>query len=454
MTVRVLSRSQWLPRPLAEVFSFFQTPANLAKLTPPWLGFHVLTPEPLEMRPGAVFDYTVRPLGFPQYWRTLIESYDPPRSFVDTQVKGPYKLWHHTHRFEAENGGTRVTDEVRYELPFQPFGELAAGEIARRLEEIFAYRELATAALFRPQGGSMKVVIAGGSGWIGRDVSRALIRDGHRVVVLSRSGAPSRIPGVETRGWLAPEASGWENELADADAVINLCGEGVADGPWTASRRRRLVDSRLDPTKLLVDALARAEKRRRVLINASAVGYYPQGVQRVLAESDAPGTGFLSDLCVRWEKEARRAESADTRVVLLRIGVVLGQGGGALGRMLLPFKLGLGGRLGDGRQGFPWVHLDDVSGLILAALTDERLKGPVNAVGPEPVTNAQFTAALGAALHRPTPFPVPAFALKLALGDMSTLLLGSQVIAPAAAAGAGYRFKHEKLSDALADAAR
>lgn len=454
MSVRTLRRTQWLPRPRAEVFAFFQNPANLAKLTPPWLGFHVLTPQPLEMRAGAIFDYRVSPLGFPQYWRTLIESYDAPNSFVDTQLKGPYKLWHHTHRFEDKDGGTLITDEVRYELPFQPFGELAAGEIERRLDVIFAYRESAVAAMFKPKEGSMKIVIAGGNGWIGRDLSRALINAGHDVVVLSRTGAASRVPGVRTRSWLVADAGGWENELEGADAVVNLCGEGVADGPWTVARRGRLLHSRLTPTRALVEALGRVEKKPPVLINASAVGWYAQAGERLQAETDAAGPGFLSDLCVRWENEARPAEKLGLRVVVLRIGVVLGRDGGALARMLLPFKLALGGRLGDGRQHFPWVHLDDVTGLILESIANERLRGPVNAVGPELATNAEFTAALGKALRRPTPFPVPAAALKLMLGEMSSLLLGSLKIVPAAAVGAGYRFKHPRLEDALAATVR
>ncbi len=233
MRVRTLRRTQWVPRPRAEVFAFFQDPGNLAELTPPWLGFHVLTPSPLQMRAGAVFDYRVSPLGFPQYWRTLIESYDPPDAFVDTQLSGPYKLWRHTHRFEDKDGGTLITDEVRYALPFQPFGELAAGEVERRLDAIFAYRRTAVAALFKPKGGSMKIVIAGGSGWIGKDLSRALVDAGHHVVVLSRTGAAGPVPGVRSRAWLAD--SGWEAELEGADAVVNLCGEGVADGPWTAT---------------------------------------------------------------------------------------------------------------------------------------------------------------------------------------------------------------------------
>lgn len=452
MSVRVLRRSQWLPRPRAEVFAFFQTPENLARLTPPWLGFEVLTPGPLELRAGARFEYRVRPLGFPQRWTTLIESCDAPHGFVDTQIKGPYKSWRHEHRFEDENGGTRVIDEVRYELPFAPFGELAARDVSRRLDAIFAYREDAAAALFKPQG-SLKIVIAGGTGWIGRDLSRVLVRAGHSVVLLTRAGLPSRIPGVETRCWLAPESSGWHGELEGADAVVNLCGEGVADGLWTAARRRTLVESRLNPTRALVDAIGRATVKPRVLINASAVGYYGHG-DALQDEASGPGAGYLADLCARWESEASVAQKQGLRVVRLRIGVVLGRDGGALARMLPPFKLAAGGRLGDGRQYFPWVHLDDVTGLIVAALTNERLSGAVNAVAPGTATNAEFTAALGRALRRPTPFPVPAGALRLLLGDMASLLLGSHKIAPAAALAAGYRFKHPRLEEALAAVVR
>ncbi len=216
------------------------------------------------------------------------------------------------------------------------------------------------------------------------------------------------------------------------------------------ARRARLLSSRAGPTRALVAALGRVEKRPPVLINASAVGWYAQDVARLQTEADPAGTSFLADLCVRWENEAREAEKLGLRVVLLRIGVVLGRDGGALSRMLVPFKLALGGRLGDGRQYLPWVHLDDVTGLIVHAIADKRLRGPVNAVAPEPATNAEFTTALGKALRRPTPFPVPAFMLRLLLGEMSSLLLGSHRIAPAAAVGAGYSFKHPRLEDALA----
>ena len=443
MKERVLVRTQWVGRPLEEVFAFFEDPSNLKKLTPADLGFEITTPGPIAMKAGALIDYVVRPFGVPCRWRTRIETYDRPRSFSDVQEKGPYALWHHTHEFASERGGTRMTDTVRYRLPLEPFGAVAAPFVERELERIFDFRAAAVSALFPARGGtSMKVVIAGGSGFIGRRLARALRERGDQATVLSRR------PGPDAVVWNPADPASCRAALEGADAVVNLCGAGVADRPWTEGRRRELVDSRLGPTKALVDALAAAASKPKVLVNASAVGFY--GWEGAAVDESAPAaSGFLADLCARWEKEASRAESAGVRTVLLRIGVVLGAEGGALGRMLLPFKLGLGGRLGDGRQSFPWIHADDMVGMILAALDDVRWRGPVNAVAPEAADNAAFTKALGAALGRPTIFPVPAFVLRTALGDLSGLLLDGREVRPEAARRLGYAFKHPALAPAL-----
>lgn len=442
MNERVLVRTQWVPRPLEEVFAFFENPENLEKLTPSDLGFEILSPRPIEMRAGALIDYIVRPFGVPCRWRTRIETYDRLRSFSDVQERGPYALWHHTHEFAAERGGTRMTDTVRYRLPLAPFSAVAVPLVEKELERIFEFRAEVVSALFPSRGEkSMKIVIAGGTGFIGRRLARALRERGDAVAVLSRRERPGVV------AWNPSDPASVDAALAGADAVVNLCGAGVADRPWTAARRRELVDSRLVPTKALVDALGRATRKPKVLVNASAIGYY--GWSGAPADEKTPAAdGFLADLCARWEKEASRA---DVRTVLLRIGVVLGAEGGALGRMLLPFKLGLGGRLGSGTQPFPWIHVDDVVGLILAAIDDARCKGPVNAVAPASDDNAGFTKALGAALGRPTIFPVPAFVLRTALGDLSGLLLDGREVRPEAARALGYAFKHPALGPALRD---
>jgi uncharacterized protein (TIGR01777 family) len=297
----------------------------------------------------------------------------------------------------------------------------------------------------------MKIIIAGGTGFIGGALVRRLMEDGHSITLLTRTAGKAdawRQKGAAVLSW---DDNNWPATLDGADAVINLAGEGIADGRWTAGRKDRIIASRLNTTRSLIDAAAKAKKRPGVLINASAVGYYGPRDAEDIDESASSGQSFLADVCVAWEREAVRARALGMRVVLLRIGVVLGRQGGALPRMLPPFRLGLGGRLGSGRQWFPWVHVEDVVGLTREALTNPALDGPVNVTAPQPATNAEFTKALGDALHRPTIAPVPAFALRLLLGEMSEMLLTGQRVVPRAAEGGGYRFRFPALRESLAD---
>lgn len=295
----------------------------------------------------------------------------------------------------------------------------------------------------------MKIVIAGGSGLVGRSLTRRLASEGHAVSVLSRKGPAPEEAALQL--WDGRGDGAWRASLEGADAVVNLCGEGVAEGLWSAARRHVLTDSRLEPTRALVSAVSRAGLKPKVLVNASAVGYYGDRGAEPLTEQSPCGRGFLAELCAHWEEEALEAQALGTRTVLLRIGVVLSARGGALARMLPLFRLGLGGRLGAGTQWFPWIHIDDLTGIILSSLENASLQGPLNAVSPEPADNARFTAALGKALGRPTLFPVPAFLLRLLLGELSGLLLGSQKAEPRAALAAGCRFRHPSIEEALAD---
>ncbi|NOZ69543.1 MAG: TIGR01777 family protein, partial [Deferribacteres bacterium] len=233
------------------------------------------------------------------------------------------------------------------------------------------------------------------------------------------------------------------------DAVVNLAGEPVAPGRWTSERKKRILSSRINTTRALVQSMQQAQKRPRVLVSASAVGYYGPHNDEYVTEETPPGSDFLADVCVKWEAEAFRAEALNIRVVTVRLGAVLGADGGALPRMVLPFKLFLGGPIGSGRQWFSWIHIDDVAGIIRFALENNAVSGPVNATAPTPVTNRDFSSALGRALHRPSCLPVPAFMVRLIFGEMGEMLLTGQRVLPDKALKAGYRFKYADLDDAL-----
>ena len=299
----------------------------------------------------------------------------------------------------------------------------------------------------------MRIVLTGGTGLIGAHLVRSLGSQGHELRLLTRD--PARAPsGVQAVAWQPLEGPAPAAALSGVDAVVHLAGEPIAAGRWTAARRERIEASRWTGSANLVRGLAAAEPRPRVLLAGSAVGYYGDRGDESLAEDAAPGAGFLAAVAERWERESAAAEKLGVRVVYLRTGVVLAREGGALPRMAAPFRAGAGGRLGNGRQWMPWVHIDDVVGLIELALSDASLRGPLNLVAPGAATNAELTRALGRALRRPAFMIVPALALKLMFGGMGETLLASQRVIPAAAGQAGYRFRYPSLDEALADLLR
>jgi len=296
----------------------------------------------------------------------------------------------------------------------------------------------------------MRIVIAGGTGFIGRALVAKLVEQGWTVTVLTRQAPDAvqrrlRLP-VAVVQWRPTDPP--DPGLVDGtDAVVNLAGATIARR-WTAAARRLILESRVQATKALVEAIRRAAAPPRVLVNASAVGFYgPRGDEPV-TEADGPGSDFLANVCLAWEAAARPAQEAGVRVVLLRMGLVLGRGG-ALSRMSVPFLFFVGGPLGSGRQWVPWIHIDDVTGLIAFVLENGVLQGPVNAAAPNPVRNRDFAAALGRVLRRPAVVPAPALLLRWGLGEMSSMLLTGQRAIPAAAVQAGYTFRFPTLELAL-----
>lgn len=434
-----------------QVFAWHERPGALERLTPPWADVEVVRKEG-GIRDGATVALRVRqgPASF--LWELRHRDFEAGRQFRDEQVSGPLKSWVHTHRFlPREGGGTVMEDEIVFEaplgLPVAP--SLVRGELDRLFA--FRHRRLATdldrhaAWRARPP---LTVAVTGATGLVGTALRHFLTTGGHRVIRLSRrggEGGPGVLPWDPDRGEL--DARG----LVGVDAVVHLAGASIAGGRWTDARKKRILESRVKGTDLLARALASlGDEGPRVLVSASAVGYYGNRGDERLDEGAGPGRGFLAEVVKAWEGAAAPAARAGVRVVLLRTGVVVSPAGGALGQMLLPFKMGVGGRLGSGRQYFSWIDLDDLVGAVLHAVGDPGLSGPVNATAPNPVTNAAFTDALGRALGRPTVLPVPALAVRAAFGQLGEeALLWGQRVLPAKLLAAGFSFAYEGVEDSL-----
>lgn len=296
----------------------------------------------------------------------------------------------------------------------------------------------------------MRFTVTGATGFIGKKLVDRLLEERHYVNILGRT----RKVAVDSRAaWAAwnplteeppPEA------INNSDVVIHLAGEPVAQR-WTEEVKRRIRESRVIGTRNMVRGIHKAKYPPKVLVSASAVGYYGDRGDEELTEASPPGEGFLPEVCAEWEREAQGAANAGVRVAMIRIGIVLGHGGGALEKMVPPFRLGIGGRIGSGHQWMPWIHIDDVVNLLVFAATQQDTRGPVNGSSPGPVRNSDFTEALAHALHRPAVIPVPTFGLKLLMGEMAEVTLQSQRVLPAAAMNAGFRFRFTDVRSALAD---
>ncbi|MGD0297483.1 MAG: TIGR01777 family oxidoreductase [Bryobacteraceae bacterium] len=294
----------------------------------------------------------------------------------------------------------------------------------------------------------MNITVTGATGFVGARLTRALLDAGHTVHALARQ-RPTNLPAAARfSAWPSTEEEPPPESLSNADAVIHLAGEPVAQR-WTPEIKKRIRSSRVDGTRHLVNALSTQSHRPSVLICASAIGIYGSRGDEILTEKSSPGDDFLARVVIDWEKAAALAEALGIRVVRLRLGVVLGKDGGALAKMLPPFRLGLGGRLGSGLQWTSWIHIDDVINLTLFALANDGVRGAVNATAPEPVSNSEFTKELASAIHRPAIFPVPKLALSVMFGEMASVLLSSQRVIPDAAKSAGFDFQYPKLGPAL-----
>ncbi|EDY81627.1 conserved hypothetical protein TIGR01777, putative [Verrucomicrobiia bacterium DG1235] len=434
-----------------ELFEWHGRPGAFARLTPPWQTVEVLredaglaTGKRIELKLGT-------PLG-KRVWKARHTSCVEGQEFTDTQDQGPFKSWTHRHEFaQWGESSAELIDQIDFELPFGSLGEaLGSSFVERQLEKSFEYRHWITkkdlelkAALphFRP----MKIAITGGSGFLGTQLSALLNSQGHEVFVVTRS--KRRESDIR---WDPHKGEIELSRMEGLDAVIHLAGESLTSGRWNEERKRRLWSSRVDSTAFLADVFLRLEKPPGVFLSGSGIGFYGSETETVFAEGSRRGEGFLAELCEAWEAAALRVESLGARVCLLRTGVVIDPRGGALQQMLPAFRLGLGGPLGDGKQWFPWIGLEDWMGAVNWLLFCEEVSGPVNLVAPEALRQRQFAKILGRRLGRPAVLPAPRWAIRLALGEMGDQALLSSIRAePKVLEDSGYRFAVPRLEEAF-----
>jgi len=437
-----------MPAPPEEVFAWHLRPGALERLQPPWERVRVVTREGT-VRDGDRTQLEMRMGGLPVRWTALHRDFVDGQRFVDVQEEGPFAAWEHAHEVRpAADGATEYVDHVRYRLPLGALGRAVAGRaVRRRLERMFAFRHArleGDLARHRQAAlGPLRVAVTGATGLLGEQLCAFLATGGHTVVRLVR-----RDPGADRVLWDPAAGTIDAARLEGVDAIVHLAGENVGQR-WTAAARRRIRDSRVEGTRLLAEAISRLTKKPRVFVSASASGIYGARPAGPVDESAPAGDDFLAEVCVAWEAAARPAADAGVRVVHPRFGVVLSPLGGALAKLLGPFKLGVGGPVGGGAQPMSWIAIDDAVDAVLALIADERFVGPVNVAAPQPVTNAEFSRTLGAVLHRPAVMPVPAAALKLLYGEMSSVVLGGQEMIPRKLLDAGFTFRHPDLEGAL-----
>jgi len=442
-----------LDHPADKVFAWHMRPGALERLIPPWESIDILERSGTPADGGRIL-FRVRRGPTEVKWEVKHTDFEEGVSFRDEQIRGPFTRWVHTHRFEpTDTGGCLVEDHVDWELPMGLAGRLLGGStVEHELERLFTFRhqrlinDLGRIERYRGDR-TLKVGVTGASGFIGRALCAVLTTGEHKVVRLRRDPAA-----------LGPGDALWNptgepedlSRLEGMDAVVHLAGEPLLGLRWTEDKKNRIWQSRVKGTEWLARTLAQLRRPPRVLVTSSAVGYYGNRGNEVLTESSKAGKGFLAELCQAWEEATRPAARMAIRVVRLRTGMVLSPAGGALGTMLLPFKVGVGGRLGSGRQYVSWIDHDDMLSLILHVIRTDTIRGPVNATTPFPVPNSTFTSTLGRVLNRPTLIPVPSLAVKALFGEMGTeTLLASARARPAVAEETGFEFAYPGLEESL-----
>lgn len=429
-------------------------PGAFERLAPPWETLKIVSQAGgIEDGAKLIFKVYQGPIGLT--WEAHHDQYIAGAQFRDVQHRGPFSTWEHTHRFiPIDDTHSTLSDEVRFQLPLEPLSAPIVGLVQRHmLQRMFDFRHRRTmqdlerheAFASQPR---QRIAITGSTGLIGTALKAFLTTGGHTVLPVVRHK-----PVDEGSIYWKPSSGEIDAEAFEGvDVVIHLAGAGVADKRWDEDHKRLVLESRTQGTRLLAQTLAGLKKKPRVLLSASAIGYYGDRDDELLTEQSSTGQDFLADACLQWEEAAQPARDAGIKVIHPRIGLVLAAQGGLLGPMLTPFKLGLGGKIGDGKQYMSWIALDDVLGALYHLMFQPDVEGPVNIVAPNPVTNAKFTKALGSVLGRPTFMSVPAFAIRAAMGEemANSTALVSQRVRPGVLELSGFKFFYPEVKEALA----
>jgi uncharacterized protein (TIGR01777 family) len=449
----VFTRKSTMPVSAMELYTWHTRPGAFERLVPPFESISVEHAPQLREKEKVVLALKLGPVT--RIWIGQIADVIPGKSFRDELLSGPMASWNHHHLFRDTGSGTSILeDRVEYTLPFGTFGRTLGSSIARnKLFQVFEYRhavlsrdlQLHKRAAMPPS----RFLISGSSGLIGSALIPFLRSGGHTVVRLVRSRSQAKAKDAiywnPEKGF--PQGT---SELEGFDGVIHLGGEGIADKRWSAQRKQRIRDSRVNGTRVLCEALSSLSAKPSVIVTASAVGIYGDTADEFVDESSPIGSGFLAEVGSQWEEATASAKDAGFRVVHARFGIVLSPLGGALKKMLLPFQMNMGGKLGNGRQYMSWVAMDDVIGAIHHALSHDQISGAMNVTAPAPVTNSEFTKTLAYVLGRFVGPPVPAFALRTMFGELAdaALLSGTRVL-PAVLQSSNYEFAFPDLEGAL-----
>ena len=431
----IFTRSSTIDCPVEDLHQYHANPGALNRLLPPWEKTSILKrSDSLSVGSEVVIKNSV--FGVPVTWLARHTQWNPPRSFQDIQVSGPFKSWMHDHLFdEVGGGGSNLCDQIQYENKFGWIGSLGTPIVSHKLEAMFRYRHETTQADLVLQrflrehttDRLLKIGVTGSTGLIGRRLVDLLAVLGHQVVRILRPASKDRVIDFplssQTVVWQPDTGFSNPEIMQGLDAVIHLAGKGVASTRWTAATKREIRSSRVDATQSLVRDLCKLASPPKALVCASAVGIYGDRGDQVLDENDEPGNDMMSELASDWEAAAMEYEKAGNRVAIGRLGIALHPRQGALAKLLPPFRFGLGGLVGNGRQFWSWIHVDDAAAGFLYLAANPNCTGPYNLVAPEQTNNSTFVKTLAKVLNRPSMIPAPAFALRILLGEMADAML-------------------------------